>query len=160
MRDPAAVNPRIEEAIEAACEEFRWLKERWGFPKKLPDEPDFLLRTQAHDIIKTLPDEVLPAHLRDYVCGLLSKTPDGVRRTYAAGRDLYIAEVVDGIVGRGFPPTRNEATRARERYGASANESACSIVAKALARVGVHMSERSIEDLWARSYAESPEKSG
>jgi hypothetical protein len=153
MRDPVAVNREVEKAIEAACAEFRWLKARWGFPKKLPDEPDFLLRHQAHDVIKALPEDVMPAHLRDYVCGLLSKTPDGLRHTYAAGRDIYIAETVDGIVGRGFPATRNEATRAKERRGAPANQSACSIVAKALARIGAHVEERSIEKIWKQSYA-------
>jgi hypothetical protein len=161
MRDPTAVNdPRVEEAVEAACAAFRSLKELGWFPKKLPDEPDALLRYRAHDVIKGLPDEVMPAHLRDYVCGLLSKTPEGLRRTYAASRDQYIAEIVDDMVRRGFPATRNDATRAKESRGASANQSASSIVAKALARIDVNVSERSVEDIWARSYAESPEKSG
>jgi hypothetical protein len=148
VRDPTAINLGVEEAIEAACEEFRSLKKHWGFPKKYPDEPDALLRYRAHDVIKALPEEVMPAHLRDYVCGLLSKTPDGLRHTYAAGRDRYIAEIIDGIVGRGFPPTRNEAMRVRERQGQSASQSACSIVTKALVRAGVHMDERNVEAIW------------
>jgi len=174
MRDPAATKAEIEAAIEAACEEFRWLKEHWSFPKKYPDEPDALLRDEARNVIKRLPDEVIarfmsplmrnqmkmkPAHLRDYVCGLLSKTPNGLRRTYAAGRDKQIAEVVDGIVERGFPPTRNEATREKEKGGEAANQSACSIVAKALERIGVDIAERTVEDIYARSFApESWEK--
>ena len=108
MRDPAATKAGIEAAIEGASEEFRWLKGRGWFPKKLPF--DNQLRYEALDLIKRLPDEVMPPHLRDYICGVLSKTR-GLRRTYAAGRDGHIAVAVYGATRRGFPPTRNEATR-------------------------------------------------
>ena len=108
MRDPAATKAEIEAAIDGACEEFGWLKGRGWFPKKLPF--DNQLRYEALDLIKRLPDEVMPPHLRDYICGALSKTR-GLRRTYAAGRDGHIAVAVYGATRRGFPPTRNEATR-------------------------------------------------
>jgi hypothetical protein len=85
VRDPAATKAGIEAAIEGACEEFRWLKGRGWFPKKLPF--DNQLRYEALDLIKRLPDEVMPPHLRDYICGVLSKEK-GLRRTYAAGREL------------------------------------------------------------------------
>ena len=80
MRNPAATKAEIEAAIEAAREEFGWLKGRGWFPKKLPF--DNQLRYEALDLIKRLPDEVMPPHLRDYICGVLSKTR-GLRRTYA-----------------------------------------------------------------------------
>jgi hypothetical protein len=146
VRDPAATKAEIEAAIEAACEEFGWLKGRGWFPKKLPF--DNQLRYEALDLIKRLPDEVMPPHLRDYICGVLSKEK-GLRRTYAAGRDGHIAYAVWDATMRGFPPTRNEVTRRKEALREPAAQSACSIVTKALARVGVHMSERSIEDIWA-----------
>src|SRR5262249_59547477 len=101
--------------------------------------PDRQLRYEARDLIKRLPDEVIREHVRDYVCGVLSETPKGLKRTYAAGRDGYIAEAVYDATRRGFPPTRNAATRGKE--------SACSLVAKALARVGVNLSERTVEDI-------------
>jgi hypothetical protein len=146
VRDPAATKAEIEAAIEAACEEFRRLKRLGWFPKKKPfDNP---LRYEALELIKRLPDEVMPPHLRDYICGVLSKEK-GLRRTYAAGRDGDIAYAVWDATMRGFHPTRNEATRRKEALGKPAGQSACSIVTKALARVGVHMSERSIEDIWA-----------
>jgi hypothetical protein len=150
MRDTTATNPEIEAAIEAACEEFRWLQRLGWFPKKSPDEPDelLLLRWEAQAIIRSLSDEIMPAHLRDYVYGLLCETPKGGKRRYAAGRDQYIAEVLNDIVRRGFLPTRNEAMRDQEKRGKPANQSACSVVQKALARIGVHMHERSIEDIW------------
>ena len=108
MRDPAATKAEIEAAIEGACEEFRRLKRLGWFPKKKPfDNP---LRYEALELIKRLPDEVMPPPLRDYICEVLSKTR-GLRRTYAAGRDGHIAVAVYGATRRGFPPTRNEATR-------------------------------------------------
>jgi hypothetical protein len=140
VRDPAATKAEIEAAIEAACEEFGWLKGRGWF--------DNQLRYEALDLIKRLPDEVMPPHLRDYICGVLSKEK-GLRRTYAAGRDGHIAYAVWDATMRGFAPTRNEVTRRKEALREPAAQSACSIVTKALARVGVHMSERSIEDIWA-----------
>src|SRR5258708_30777426 len=136
----------MEAAIEGGWEEFGGLKGGGGCPRKLPF--DTRLRYEALDLIKRLPAEVMPPHLRDYICGVLSKEK-GLRRTYAAGRDGDIAYAVWDATMRGFPRTRNEATRRKEALGEPAGQHACSIVTKALARVGVHMSERSIEDIWA-----------
>ena len=80
MRDPAATKAEIEAAIEGACGGFRRLKRLGWFPKKKPfDNP---LRYEALELIKRLPDEVMPPPLRDYICEVLSKTR-GLRRTYA-----------------------------------------------------------------------------
>jgi hypothetical protein len=54
-------------------------------------------------------------------------------------RDLRVAQMVARVAERGFPPTRNAASR---------TESACSIVSTALQRCGVHMSERRVEGIW------------
>jgi hypothetical protein len=68
------------------------------------------------------------------------------RRTQAAFRDLEIATCIATIVANGFfKPTRSH-TRGT-RVGP---HSACSIVQTALARLGEHRSERSIEDIWHR----------
>jgi hypothetical protein len=150
VRDPAATKAEVEAAIEAARKQFAFAMKCGLFPKKGAVEPDFLLREQAHDIIKGLPDEVMPSSVRDYACSMLSEPPKGLKHTYAADRDLLISEVLGDVVGRGFPPTRNDATRTKEKYGELANQSACSIVEKALKRVGVHLSERAIEDIWAQ----------
>lgn len=143
MRDPG-IDAKVEAAIESECNEFRWLKEHGWFPKKSA-KPD-PLRFEACDLIKRLPDEVMPAHLRDYVCGVLSQTPRDLKRTYAAGRDLYIADAVYHVMKRGFHPTRSSASRDK-----GLAESACSIVQKALARAGVTISERMVEDIWFKS---------
>jgi hypothetical protein len=89
---------------------------------------------------------VMPKHLRRYVADALmkrSRTTPMRRRgpdPYAKhARDTDIAEVVAKIVELGFRPTRN-----RE----SETESACSIVAKALAMIGVHLSVPAIEKIW------------
>jgi hypothetical protein len=156
VRDPS-VNVEVEAAIAAAAEEFRWLKRLGWFPKKKsPVEPDPLLRLEALDRVEELADEVMPAHLRAHISGLLAQTPGGSKLTYAAGRDPYIADAVYWVTRCGFPATRNDATRER---GEPASESACSIVQKALVLVGVNMRERSIEAIWIREARRSPEES-
>jgi hypothetical protein len=61
-------------------------------------------------------------------------------------RDISVANAVR-ITSRdfGFRPTRNRA--ARDTEGA---ESACSIIAQALHRLGIHMSEDAVEKSWRR----------
>ena len=114
MRDPAATKAEIEAAIDGACEEFGWLKGRGWFPKKLPF--DNQLRYEALDLIKRLPDEVMPPHLRDYICGALSKTR-GLRRTYAAGRDGHIAYAIWDATMRGFPEATRRPVREAPQVG-------------------------------------------
>jgi hypothetical protein len=157
VRDPAATKAEVEAAIEAAHEEFSRAMRYGLFPRKGAVGPDFLLRWQAHHIIERLPDEVMPSSVRDYACSILSEPPKGLKHTYAEDRDVFIVEVIGLVIGRGFLPTRNDATRTKERYGEPVNQSACSIVAKALARIGVRLSERAIEDIWAR-YVREKEK--
>jgi hypothetical protein len=140
VRDPTATNLEVEAAIEEACKDLGYAKRHGWLTKKLPF--DNQLRHEALNLIERLPDEDMPPHLRDYICGVLSKEK-GLRRTYAAGRDQAIIEVLYSIAKwRGFSPTRN---RSRKTV------SACFIVAAALARIGVHMNERSIEDIWSRA---------
>jgi hypothetical protein len=164
VRDRTATKAEIEAAIEAARREFVLAMKYAGFPNKSADEPpsDFSLRYYTHHIIEKLPEEVLSSESRDYLCKILSEPPKGLKHTYTE-RDGRIAEVLGMIEGLGFPPTRNDTTRAREKAGEPANQSACSIVMKALARLGVHMSERTVEDIWARDVREKrkwTEKSG
>jgi hypothetical protein len=88
----------------------------------------------------------MPAHLRKYIATYLReqsrKAPERRR-----GRDPYanyyrdtkIASVVRELVDLGYQPTRNRA---------SDNESACSIVARALEKMGVHLSVPAVEKIW------------
>jgi hypothetical protein len=69
------------------------------------------------------------------------------RRSQTAGRDLVIAGAVSLVVhGARFSPTRNHAAPQ------PAGPSACSIVRAALAQVGLHLSERTIEEIWSNRH--------
>jgi hypothetical protein len=88
----------------------------------------------------------LPPRLRQYIAtSLHSQAKEPPRRgrgrdAYAnSTRDFYVALTVSRIMGLGFLPTRNRATK---------SESACSITAKALAKCGLHMDESNVERIW------------
>lgn len=139
MRSPADnAADEAKAAIDTAtdyldiCQRHGWLRKRYI---DLPDED---LRMAAQGCIAVMPDDMLPAPLRIYVCRLLQERPT-TRRTNRT-RDACIAGVVRLLVDRGFDPTRNAAKRGKE--------SACSIVQKVLAHLGLHLSERTIEDIW------------
>jgi hypothetical protein len=97
---------------------------------------------------------VLPEGLRQYIVDLLLGsaviTPAKRRgRTHYVnyGRDFQIACVIRHIMDRGFRPTRNNATE---------NESACSIVNRALQRLGLHLSEGAVVKIWEKFGPELP----
>jgi hypothetical protein len=97
------------------------------------------------DAVGSIPD----ARLRSYVCGRLmggltplAKRRRGQKKTSNDYRDVVIAGcLIPPLLDR-FNATRNAETRH--------TESACSIATKALASVGVHMSEKRVENIWAR----------
>jgi hypothetical protein len=99
----------------------------------------------------------MPHHLRRYVAeALTSRSRDAPPRRrgpdpYAKhARDTDIADAVGKIVRLGFRPTRN-----RE----SQNESACSIVAKALQKLGLHVEVPTVEKIWSGFRTKSVKKS-
>jgi hypothetical protein len=99
----------------------------------------------------------MPNHLRRYVAETLtsqSRVAPQPRRgpnPYANhARDTDIADAVKKIVELGFRPTRNRATEA---------ESACSIVAKALERLNIHLSVPAVEKVWNTFRTDPPKKS-
>ncbi|MGY4285790.1 hypothetical protein ACVWXO_005010 [Bradyrhizobium sp. LM2.7] len=59
-------------------------------------------------------------------------------------RNQKIVAAIEWVVGKGIPRTRDRATADK-----GGSLSACAIVAEALRRLGLHMSERNIEDIWA-----------
>jgi hypothetical protein len=72
------------------------------------------------------------------------------RRSYANHlRDWSIAEAVLENVKEGFRPTRNPASK---------QASACCIVKLALERIGVHLSEKAVERIWAKFASEFKEE--
>jgi hypothetical protein len=138
-------DPTIDR-VEAAVEEARKLLEIYQLGGALGKnrDPDRGLRRAAHSYVARLTDEAMPERLRKYVCRMLEEAKPLDRSTYFQ-RDLWITFNVNQIVRLfGFAPTRNAESRRKGR-----EESACSIVATALRKLGVHLSERTIEDMWA-----------
>jgi hypothetical protein len=96
----------------------------------------------------------LPINLKVFVMLLLSERfeapPKRGRGRYSRNqnviRDFVIVELVSTMKEFGFHPTR---TRARHRSN-DKEESGCSIVAKALAQLGIHMDEIGIEEVWSK----------
>jgi len=136
MRDPT-VNVKVEAAVQEARRTLDFFLMVGGLGKS---DPEGSVRRAARRRIARLTDDVLPEHMRDYVCRVLEEQPAG-RSTYS-GRNMFIAHVIEQAAKRGFAPTRNAASRGKQ-------ESACSIVAAALGQVGIHMSERTVEEMWA-----------
>jgi hypothetical protein len=92
----------------------------------------------------------MPFNLRSYVVGILLRrfmTPPAPQRGGSPHgqhrRNLYIVGMVSRLVDMGIKPTRNRAAR-------DGAESGCSAVAKALARVGIHIDETGVEKVWAK----------
>jgi hypothetical protein len=94
----------------------------------------------------------LPPHLSAYISAVLLERSDKREHRrrggnpYAKGsRDFFIVGAVARLVQIGFNPTRNRASPDE------AEESACSIVAKALERIGMYISEAGIEKAWRKT---------
>lgn len=171
MRDPTAtVDPKVEAAIEDAVR-FLSLPARLGVLDRrspwedLSPEERAELAEQANDLndplrfqtritVTLLPDHVMPEHMRDYICRVLFEKGKVDRGNI--DRDMWIVAAVDALVARGFHPEQSHHAKPSGQRGASA----CSIVQTALARLGVHRSGRTIEDIWGSrsSVPECPEK--
>jgi hypothetical protein len=146
VRDPT-LNSNVEETIEEAR---AFLDQRREYLQPFDDErATYIDRINvARRDVEQLPDQVMPRHTREFIAGILTMAKDHLPRKrgrYAKGlydlRDLTIVKAVDYIAKRGdFFPTRNPETKT--------NESACSIVRTALERNGMHLSERTVEDIW------------
>jgi hypothetical protein len=90
-------------------------------------------------------DRLLRAYIRDRLLeGMAPKTKPkrGRNSKDTWGRDaVIVGRLIPPLLDR-FKPTRNDATKD--------TESACSIVTAALARVGIHLSEKQVEGIWGK----------
>jgi hypothetical protein len=104
--------------------------------------------------------ESLPESFRQWLVDELRKLPKGRRAplynpAHSADllgprnqhRDSQIGRAVLAVVSRyHIRPTRNRA----KRPGSNPTESACSIVAKALGKLGINLTESAVEAIWNR----------
>jgi hypothetical protein len=146
MRDPA-VNAEVEEATAALVRYWRpFVRAGYFAPCRLdPEEVAFRHNTRLH--VERLPDHILPPEMRELVLQRLSgaKLPPRKDGRYSGDefriRNRMIVVAIERICKRGFDPARN-----RERK--SGRYSACQIVHSALARLGIQIAERTVEDIW------------
>ena len=96
----------------------------------------------------------LPPHLTTYLMVMLRRRfeaqPKRGRGRYSPHqnitRDFVIVDVVSKLQEFGYHPTRARASHGSE----DKEESGCSIVAKALAQLGIHISETGVEEVWSK----------
>lgn len=141
-----------ENLVEAAIEDARAFLaiSYWPNRKRFVDPHDLASQTTADCLERgELPPDwarsLVIARLRRDVARGLSRNsgPDPLTNV---PRDFYITLAVSNTCDEyGFLPMRNRATRDR-----GTRESGCSIVAAALLRLGVHLSEDAIEKIWKR----------
>jgi hypothetical protein len=92
----------------------------------------------------------MPTTLGAYICHVLERRlkERGPRRRGAdpyvhVARNMYIVGTVARLSLEGFSPTRNKARKE------GARESGCSIVTKALTKIGMSITEDGVEEVWA-----------
>lgn len=144
MRDPT-VDVRVEEAVRRARTVLGLYMRLGAFRRCREEDPAERNLRSASRISITMAAwrRAIPRLEAEFVCRMLNQ-PQPIGRPTYANRNLFIVRMVEDIKQRGFAPTRNDTMR-------DIRESACSIVAKALAQLGLNLSERSIEDIWTGS---------
>jgi hypothetical protein len=131
----------IEEAVRSTREFLEPAVRHGIFARPDPDRRD-ILREQVEQM-GYMRDPQLPVETRAEIIEILKQAPRGRGRA-RSWRNLLIIEAVRRLVERPphFSVTRGEAT-----MHLGHRESACSIVAEALAQLGVKLRERGIEDI-------------
>jgi hypothetical protein len=127
MRSP---KPSIEAAIAVATQVLRPFIKNGGWTSADPPRRDLAALTEADAMAGKLAPE--------------GKRKRGERRSYLT-RDLLVLEAVRRVRGLGFALQRNAHAHHRR--------SACAIVSEAFARLGVHMSDLSIEQKYLQRRA-------
>jgi hypothetical protein len=90
----------------------------------------------------------IPQALREYVTNLLFEKAEAGRRRRGKhpdeqfSRNFAIMYAVARVAEHGFDPTRTQTHR----------DCACSIVSRALEKIGVHMSEDNVERIWGERF--------
>jgi len=133
MRDPTDL--KVEAAIEEVTAVLGLAARLGAFDHGSPDDVNVEARIKV--TIASLRGS-LPKHVCTYLDQLLLER-EQADRDHGSDRNRWIVAAIAELQKRGFRPHR----RGRR-------ESACSIVQKALARLGVHLSEHTLEDLWDR----------
>jgi hypothetical protein len=142
--DDSSVNTQIEGIVGSVNKQIEGIVERARRGSRLDHEIACELAMEMLEVGKTA-----PLSLRDYISRVLRDGPPpgkpGVSPQKHFSRNLAIEEAVTLVHSLyGFKLTRNPATRSKP----NAPESACSIVARALAALGLHISEDGVKEAY------------
>jgi hypothetical protein len=132
MRDPTDL--KVEDAIEDVVAVLGLALRLGAFDHGSPDDVNVQARIEV--AIASLRGS-LSKHVCTYIEQVLLERAQAERDAGPSDRDAWIVAAIAELERRGFRPHR------RGRH-----ESGCSIVTLALARLGIHKSERTIEDIW------------
>ena len=105
----------------------------------------------AASVMLDATEGIFDPRLRSYMCGRLNRglpTISKRGRGQSKGKHSYRDSV---IAGRLIPPLLDR-FRATRNVGTKHIESACSIATKALEQVGIHMSEKRLENIWSQAF--------
>lgn len=144
--------------VEAQLRCFRFFESQ-GFPLQVNDErlgeqicaaeggdaaADACLRVAAAMFLER--GQTVPVSLGSYIARSLRASLPRPRkhRLQNRARDGVIFDCINDAIKLGFSPTRNAASRGRE----DCTLSACAIVATALSKIGMHISEEAVEKVW------------
>jgi hypothetical protein len=162
VRSPDDNRAQVEKAVEEARARLRWLtidcspwtgldpKNDWK--NEFYDAVEFVARILNDDAADSLLQKYAPGPgARDAIISVLRRGcpgPRSVGHPPNSLRDRWIASTVAVVcMDARFAPTRNSATGTRA--------CGCSIVAKALGKLGIKLSEKRVRDIWdkhARAY--------
>jgi hypothetical protein len=134
---------RLNEDMRALSIEELWDKTQQG-----DVDAEYMLRCRAWDALYLTKDTGrLSREWALQIMLLLRFDPPPVKRRRGRranpDRDFWIVVAIEQVIERGFEPTRN-----REATGAP--RSACAIVAEAFKQMGIKLSERGVETIWAK----------
>lgn len=149
MRDPATrVDPKVEEALKDARSFLRCYVPL-GIPP--PDETNAAKRhREAFDYVQG--SQHMPDPIRTHLRKLLDKEKRGERTRITANRNFWLALAVE-MLRRDFGLNPTRTTLSKPEKKKTQSQSGSSIVKTALAELGLHLAERTIEDAWTDNQA-------
>jgi hypothetical protein len=123
-------------------------KELWDKTKQGDVDAKHILRHRAAEALyEAMETGRLSEQWAIRIMHLLFFDPSPVKRRRGRcanpDRDYWITAAIEEVIARGFEPTRN-------REATEAPFSACAIVAEVLKQMGIKLSERGVETIWAK----------
>jgi hypothetical protein len=141
MRDPAT-NAVIATVHAEAYAALKAAQERGGFDGDIEFDP-----ARARALNWLIHDQTMPEHVQDDILRRYEEAPPPRKGKPSYGRrDICIVHVIRNLHEKyGLELTRNRSAKTPRR-----RPTICAIVAQALNKLGVLLSEYSVENIWSR----------